>query len=100
MSAGRRKNAKSGYSKTISWIDQDEYRLTQAEFYNRRGDLEKILKLTDYQQYLGQYWRPGLMSMENQQTGKSTDLIWSNYKFRSGLSDGDFDSQRLSKASR
>ena len=94
------KNAKSGYSKTISWIDQDEYRLTQAEFYNRRGDLEKILKLTDYQQYLGQYWRPGLMSMENQQTGKSTDLIWSNYKFRSGLSDGDFDSQRLSKASR
>ena len=40
------------------------------------------------------------MRMENQQTGKSTDLIWSNYNFRSGLSEGDFDSQRLSKASR
>ncbi len=94
------KNKKSGYSKTISWIDQDEYRLTQAEFYNRRGDLEKVLNLTDYQQYLGQFWRPGLMRMENRQTGKSTDLVWSNYKFRSGLAEGDFDSQRLSKASR
>ncbi len=94
------RNAKSGYSKTISWIDHDEYRLVQAEFYNRRGDLEKILKLTDFQQYLGQYWRPGMMRMENQQTGKSTDLIWSNYRFKTGLTDGDFDSQRLSKASR
>ena len=94
------KNSKSGYSKTISWIDQDEYRLTKAEFYNRRGDLEKTLELTEYQQYLGQYWRPGLMRMDNKQTGKSTDLVWSNYKFRSGLAENDFDSQRLSKAAR
>ena len=40
----RPKNKKSGYSKRISFIDLDEYRVHQIDFYNRRGDLEKILK--------------------------------------------------------
>ena len=40
------------------------------------------------------------MNKKYKQTGKSTDLVWSNYKFRSGLSETDFDSQRLSKAAR
>lgn len=94
------KNPKSGYSTTISWIDQSEYRFVRGEFYNRRGDLEKILEAADFQQYLGQYWRPGRLTMTNQQTGKATDLIWENYQFRTGLNERDFDAQRLSRASR
>ena len=93
-------NAKSGYSKQVSWIDQDEYRLDHVEFYNRRGDLEKVLNFEGYQQYLGQYWRADKLSMQNKQTGKSTDLVWSGYEFRVGLEEGDFDAQRLSKMSR
>lgn len=94
------KSDKSGYSKQISWIDQSEYRLDHVEFYNRRGDLEKILRLTGYQQYLGKFWRADKLSMENVQTGKSTDLVWSNYEFGVGLGAGDFDAQRLSKLAR
>ncbi|MEM7545461.1 MAG: outer membrane lipoprotein-sorting protein [Pseudomonadota bacterium] len=94
------KNTKSGYKTTISWIDHDEYRLDQIEFYNRRGDFEKVMKATGYQQYLGQFWRPGKLTMENQQTGKSTDLIWTDYKFRVGLEEKDFDAQRLDKMAR
>lgn len=93
-------NAKSGYSKQISWIDQAEYRLDHVEFYNRRGDLEKKLDFRGYQQYLGQFWRADELSMTNQQTGKSTDLVWSDYQFRTGLEEGDFQSQRLDKLSR
>lgn len=94
------RNAKSGYKTTIIWIDHDEYRLDQIEFYNRRGDFEKVMKATGYQQYLGQFWRPSKLTMENQQTGKSTDLIWTDYEFQVGLNEKDFDAQRLSKMAR
>ncbi|MGB0506126.1 MAG: outer membrane lipoprotein-sorting protein [Pikeienuella sp.] len=94
------RNAKSGYSKRIAWIDQAEYRLDTIEFYNRRGDFEKIMRASGYQQFLGQYWRPGKLSMENQQTGKSTDLVWEGYEFRVGLTEKDFDAQRLKKMAR
>ena len=89
------KNSKSGYSKRIAWTDTQEYRLMHIEFYNRRGDFEKSLTFNGYQQYLGQYWRAAEMKMVNKQTGKETDLLWTNYKFRVGLDDGDFQSQRL-----
>ncbi|MEO1495073.1 MAG: outer membrane lipoprotein-sorting protein [Pseudomonadota bacterium] len=94
------KNPKSGYSKRVAWTDQDEYRLMHIEFYNRRGDLEKTLTFNGYQQYLGQYWRAAAMNMVNKQTGKETDLLWTNYAFRTGLSETDFDSNRLKARAR
>lgn len=94
------RNRKSGYSKRVAWIDQAEYRLQHIEFYNRRGDLEKTLTMSGYRQYLGKYWRPAKMAMVNRQTGKSTDLLWSNYRFRRGLSAGDFSSARLKQMAR
>ncbi|MEM1276367.1 MAG: outer membrane lipoprotein-sorting protein [Pseudomonadota bacterium] len=93
-------NPKSGYSRRISWLDTEEYRLHQVEFYNRRGDLEKTLLSTGFQQYLGKYWRPDMMRMINQQTGKETDLIWTNYDFSAELAERDFDQSRLQKLSR
>ncbi|MEM1163966.1 MAG: outer membrane lipoprotein-sorting protein, partial [Pseudomonadota bacterium] len=94
------KNAKSGYSKRISWTDTQEFRLMQVEFYNRRGDHEKTLIFNAYEQYLGKYWRAGEMKMTNVQTGKSTDLLWTNYSFRTGLEEGDFASSRLKSMAR
>lgn len=94
------KNPRSGYSKRVSWTDQDEYRLWVVEFYNRRGDLEKTLTFEGYQQYLGQYWRADKLTMVNKQTGKETDLIWSNYEFKTGLDDGAFDAQVLPRMAR
>jgi hypothetical protein len=37
------------------------------------------------------------MKMVNHQTGKSTDLTWSEYKFKTGLRDGDFTRTRLTQ---
>ena len=94
------KNQRSGYSKRTSWIDQQEYRLMQVEFYNRRGDLEKVLTFDGYQEYLGAYWRADKLTMLNKQTGKETDLLWSNYSFKTGLGQGDFDAQVLPRMAR
>jgi len=88
----------SGYTKQIAWIDQAEYRVIKIEFYDRKKTLLKTLDFEGYQQYLGQYWRPDLMKMQNHQTGKSTDLAWSNYVFKSGLDDGDFTKNSLKRA--
>lgn len=85
----------SGYTRLISWINKQEFRVEKYDFYDRKNSLLKTLVLTDYQQYLGQYWRAGKMLMQNHQTGKSTDLVWSNYKFRNGLSSRDFDQNAI-----
>jgi len=85
----------SGYTRRVVWLDKEGYRPIQVVFYDRKNALLKTLKNSDYQQFLGHYWRPGMMAMENHQTGKSTTLEWSNYQFQVGLTDADFNKARL-----
>lgn len=80
----------SGYSKQLSWVDQNIYQVRRVEFYDRRGDLLKILTLDDYRQYQDKYWRAHKFAMVNVQTKKSTDLIYSDYIFGAGLGNRDF----------
>ncbi len=87
----------SGYTKRISWLDTTEYRLHKIEFYDRKKSLLKTLTVGEYQQYLGKYWRPGIMTMVNHQTGKSTVLNWTDYTFQTGLTDKDFNSTSLKR---
>jgi outer membrane lipoprotein-sorting protein len=85
----------SGYTRLQAWIDKDEYRVRKIDFYDRKGALLKTLTPTDYKQFLGKHWRAQRMNMVNHQTGKSTELIWSEWKFKTGLKDDDFTRTRL-----
>lgn len=85
----------SGYSKRIEWVDQSIYQPRKIEFYDRKNALLKTLTFHDYRQYLGQYWRASKLEMVNHQTGKSTTLTRSNYKFRNGFKDTDFSESAL-----
>ncbi len=80
----------SGYTKQVSWVDQRDFQIRKVDFYGRRGELLKTLELTDYRRYDGAYWRPHLMRMVNHQTGKSTDLNYTDYRFGNGLGESDF----------
>lgn len=80
----------SGYTKQIAWIDQEVFQIRKVEFYDRRGDLLKTLELTDYREYGEGIWRAHRFAMVNHQTGKSTDLLYDDYKFKTGLNDKDF----------
>lgn len=80
----------SGYTRLLQWLDSTMYQPLKVVFYDRKNALLKTLRFENYQQYLGKYWRPGEMTMENHQTGKSTTLLWKEYRFRTGLSDRDF----------
>jgi len=89
---------KSGYTRQIIWMDKEHYKERKIEFYDRKDSPLKTLVFTDYHQYLDQYWRAHDMYMENHQTGKNTRLLQSNYNFRSGLTDRDFDKNSLKRA--
>jgi len=89
---------KSGYTRQVGWVDQEYYRTLRIDFYDRKDELLKTLSFGGYQQYLDQYWRAEVMRMENHQTGKSTDLVWRNYRFQNGYTDRDFDRRSLENA--
>ena len=88
----------SGYTRQIAWINKAEYRPEKIEFYDRKNSLLKTLDYSGYHQYLNQYWRANVLSMENHQTGKSTLLSWNNYAFKTGLDDSDFNQNSLKRA--
>lgn len=87
----------SGYTRQIAWLDKEGYRVVKAEYYDRKKALLKTLTAGEFKQYLGHYWRPGVMDMVNHQSGKSTRLEWKNYQFQTGLGDRDFRSQALKR---
>ena len=87
----------SGYTRQVVWLDTEAYRVFKVEYFDRKQALLKTLTSSDYQQYLGHYWRPGRMDMVNHQNGQSTLLEWSDYRFRSGLTEADFRSQALKR---
>lgn len=88
----------SGYSKILVWVDQEHYRVMRAEYYDRKAALLKVLTAADYRLHLERYWRPHKLTMQNQQTGKSTDLILENIHFNTGRTVADFDVAALERA--
>ncbi len=88
----------SGYTRQTVWIDQLHYRLMKVDYYDRKNALLKTLLFTGYKQYLDKYWRAGTMAMFNHQTKKSTDLLWNDYEFATGLDDNDFTRNSLQRA--
>ena len=91
-------DSRSGYTRQIAWIDQQEYRNFKIDFYDRKDVLLKTLTYEGYQRYLDKHWRPEFMRMVNHQTGKSTELHWQSYAFQVGLEEFDFNRATLARA--
>ena len=88
----------SGYTRQVVWLDKKNYKVVRIEFYDRKNTSLKTLTQSNFKQYLGKYWYPGTMYMENHQTGKSTLITWENYKFNNGLRENDFNKNSLKRA--
>ena len=80
-----------------AYVDQEVFQIRKVEFFDRRGDLLKVLQLDDYRQYDNGVWRAHKLSMENMQTNKQTDLVYQDYTFNVGVSNKDFVKGRLSR---
>jgi len=88
----------SGYTRVVAWIDKEHYRSHKLDFYDRRDTHLKTLTISDYKLYKEKYWRASRQSMVNHKTGKSTDIEIKNLTFDVGLSDADFNENRLQRA--
>lgn len=88
----------SGYSRTEAWIDKAEYRLQKIDYYNRGGVFIKTLRAGGYKKYQDKFWYPDSYEMVNHDTGRSTVLLFKDYKFGNGFTDRDFDQSALEAA--
>ncbi|MEN8131749.1 MAG: outer membrane lipoprotein-sorting protein [Pseudomonadota bacterium] len=88
----------SGYQRQIVWVDKERYIPLKIEFYDRKNELLKTLKFSNYQQYLDKYWRADKQFMQNHQTGKTTQLVFNEWQFRVGLGTRDFDRNSLKRS--
>ena len=75
------KAAESGYSRMIGWLDVEDFRTYQVEYFDRRGAHIKTMVSTDFRLYKERFWRAHDVVMTNHQTGKSTTMEWSRYDF-------------------
>jgi outer membrane lipoprotein-sorting protein len=88
----------SGYKRQLAWFDQTVYQLRKVEFYDRRNELVKIMEIEDYRNYQNKYWRAHKYTMVNVKTKKSTDLIYDDYQFKTGLGKRDFEKLALRRS--
>jgi hypothetical protein len=89
---------KSGYTRQIIWLDQENHKERKIEYYDRKNVLLKTLTFADYNLYLDKYYRAHDMYMVNHQKGKSTRLLQTNFNFDVELTDRDFDKNSLKRA--
>lgn len=86
----------SGYARQVVVLDAAELRIQQIDYFDKYDRLLKTLVATEYEKHQDQFWKPARMLMSNAQTGKSTELIWRDYRFATGLdADRDFSTNSL-----
>ncbi len=89
----------SGYARQVVTLDAAELQIRHIEYFDREKRPLKTLQVSGYQLYEDRFWKPERMLMSNSQTGKSTELIWKNYEFRTGLdADRHFSTNSLLRA--
>jgi hypothetical protein len=81
----------SGYSKRILWIQADNYVTAKAEFYDKKGILQKIMSAEDIRK-LDTKWRAHKVTMKTLKTNNETVLLYDNV-----VIDGKVDPEMLTK---
>lgn len=79
----------SGYVRQLAWYDQSVFQVRKIDYYDRKDALLKTQTFEDYRDYDG-FWRAQIFRIQNHQTGKATELQFSDYTFNVGLRDRDF----------
>lgn len=88
----------SGYDRQVVWYDAGANRISRIDSYDRKNQLLKTATFSDYRQYQNKHWYPGKISVTNHQTKKTSDLNFSGFQFRTGLTDRDFSKAMLKRA--
>jgi len=86
----KRRDPYSGYARELVSIDNTDHRIRRIEYFDRDNTRLKTLEAADFAQYTTgdrKFVQPHLMTMTNLQTGRSTVLRWSPYRYGAGLNE-------------
>lgn len=70
---------KSGYTKQVVWTDKEYLAPLKVEYFDRKNELLKTATFSDYKK-INNFWRAKKIVMQNHQTKKSSELVWSDRK--------------------
>jgi len=68
------------YSKTITWIDKENYQIYKSEMYNRRGELAKNMEMSDFRDIQGRL-TPMQTKVSTVTAGTSTTIFMEIMKY-------------------
>jgi len=88
-----------GYSKTRGFVRKDIDMTIRTDYWDRKGQELKHFRITDLKQVDG-IWTATAMIMENVQTGHRTEMLFSDLKYNTGLSDRIFSERMLKRGYR
>lgn len=83
------------YSKTITWVQKDNYIGVKREFYDSRKQLLKTLNIKSAEKING-YWTILETEMKNVQKNHSTTMQFTNVKINVGIADSKFTEKSMS----
>jgi len=86
----------SGYTKLITWMNAENFLIFKVEYYDRKKKLLKTAYFEEYKNY-GDVNRIGKITMKNIQNDKTTILVWSDEKIKTGLKAKDFHKRYLKR---
>ncbi len=88
----------SGYTKQLVWIDKEYYLVQKIHHFDRKSFHLKTQTFGEYKQYLGFFWQPHRIEMQNHQNGKSSVLTFEEVFFKQGLTANDFSQNSLKRS--
>lgn len=89
----------SGYSRRLSWIDNQSFLALKTEFYDGAKQLLKVSTLSNIVNVDNgkQRWQPMHMEVQNMQTGHRTVIDWKEFKANQGVKNEFFTPRYLEK---
>jgi outer membrane lipoprotein-sorting protein len=92
---------RTGYSKIVNWVRQDNSMIVKGEYYNIEGELWKKTETSDIQMVdpKKKKWMSHKIRVENVKNGRFTLLKFEKVKVNQGISDSVFTQQKLSSLS-
>jgi hypothetical protein len=88
-----------GYSKTRGLIRKDINMTIRTDYWDRKGQVLKHFRITELKQIAG-IWTATNMVMENVQTKHHTEMIFTDHRYNTGLSDRTFSERMLKRGYR
>ena len=90
----------SGYSKLVETIDPRIWQPVRIVYFDRSGRELKQLEFFGYQKFQDKFWRPSRIVMTNLRDKSVSEIVWKEYRFKTGLSAANLTAARMASWSR